>query len=198
MAMNKKRALGTIAEARDPRLQGLKCAYTGKPLVIRVSVSARLGALYFADGPCPGPYGNRKFANMPTMLKALSQRKGVTGAVELKESMTCPYTGAGLGTAKARDGSFSVSGGFNPYVPFRGNAEMFSTVLKGGTVEKEAEVSAAEVAPPLQEDALKDKYVEQAEQLTSTVEKAAAAPVTITVPKKTPVKRKRKSRAKGK
>lgn len=197
MTMNTTRTLGTIAVSQNPIFEGLKCAYTGQPLVVRVSVSARLGALYFADGPSMGPYSRHTFKGLPELLKALSQRKGIEGAANLDESMKCPYTGAGITIEKNREGAFWARGMFDPFIPFQGTAEEFAAMVRGKPPADDVKIKVKDVEPPPKADALKEKYAEQAAKMTESVEKAVKAPVSVAVPgpNKDPAPKKETSKA---
>lgn len=186
--MNINHSFTAIAECRDPRLQGLKCAYTGKPLVVNVSVSARLGALYFAVGPSCKAYAGSSHKDLKSLLETLSQRDGITGAVDAKEALHCPYTGEDLIVTPRLGGLFTTKGGFNPYIPFTGGVDAFVQLAKsrnGVGLEKkivEPEITIEEVAPPLEVDPLKEKYEEKAASMMETVGKALSNSTTVSVP----------------
>jgi len=121
---------------------------------------------------------------MRSLVDALTQRDGITGAVDVKEAMFCPYTCARLTVFQRRDKTYTVKGGFNPYMPFAGGVEQFEKFARARnghgleTAATEPEVSVEEVAPPLEEDGLKEKYAETAAGMTEgIVGKAVSVPV---------------------
>lgn len=193
-------SLSTIAESRDPLLKGLVCAYTGKPLTMRVSVSPRLGVLYFAVNDGSSPSG-RQYDDLPSLMLALRQRNGVGAAVDEKEAAKCPYTGVALSIVQ-RGSRWMAKGGFNPFAPNRDPREYARLAkMRGGVgpaVAPAPRVSVAEVVEPeLPEEGLKEKYAEQAEKLTEQYVKSETSPVTVAAPgpvKKAPYKPTKKRR----
>lgn len=93
--------------------QGLTCAYTGKPVTVRVVASSMTRPLFFSpdafDPSLPLP-------TLKELLEKASSRNGVAGSVSGENILVCAYTGKKLKILHDAAG-FSLVGGFRPSCP---------------------------------------------------------------------------------
>lgn len=180
--------------AKQKYLRGLKCAYTGREITVRM-IGAGSACLYFSeDAFDPGDW----HATAAALLTALGTRGGVVGALRDGKELVCPYTGAKLSLRKDPVFGYRVEGGFRPSVPVT-DPFLFARMMmsRNGVAPKNApkpaRVSLNEAAEPEEE-------VDRAEVSTDAAMQAAedilkpSMPVrpTITVPGGAPRKGKGK------
>lgn len=93
----------------DRIFHGIKCAYSGGPVTVRVVASAGRPPCYFSpDAFDPAVDG---FPSAKALLEALSRRDGVDGIAT--DPLVCPYTGERMVIHQAV-GLFTAVGGFSP------------------------------------------------------------------------------------
>lgn len=131
----------------DRIFRGLKCAYTGKPVAVRVVAAGKGMPVYFS--PDAFDPMTDSFPSSEALFAALSQRGGITGAASGGNELVCPYTGAHM-TVVRTAGGFSASGGFSPAKPMSDKVAFATAMLtRGGvapdTAPKAARVSVADV-----------------------------------------------------
>lgn len=180
-------------------LQDLPCAFTGKPMDVRLTVSPRSGAVFYAViTKDKAPYSNQYFPDAESLIKALTMRGGVGGVVDEDKCLVCPYTGDQLALECTQHG-FRVTGGWNPYIPqagpeqFAKMANARAGVLDESLVPPEVSVEDS-TEPPLGADPLQEKYEEMAEDMTEKMRKAETAPVTVPVDGKVGGKKSKKDK----
>ena len=134
----------------DRIFRGLKCAYTGRPVTVRVVAAGKGMPVYFS--PDAFDPMTDSFPSSEALFAALSQRGGVTGAASGGNELVCPYTGAHMTIVRTPAG-FSASGGFSPAKPLADKVAFARAMLTRGGVLPEsapqpARVSAGDPIPP--------------------------------------------------
>lgn len=120
----------------DKLFRGLKCAYTGKPVTVRVVAAGKGMPVYFS--PDAFDPMTDSFPSSEALFAALSQRGGVSGAASGGNELVCPYTGAHMTVVRTAAG-FSASGGFSPAKPVSDRTVFArSMLMRGGAVPAEA------------------------------------------------------------
>lgn len=88
----------------------LTCPYTGKPLVVHMDVAP--GSITFS---APDAFSiHEPVADHATLMRRLSMRNGIEGAVKGGDILFDAYTGERLRFRDFPDGKVAVCGGFNP------------------------------------------------------------------------------------
>lgn len=180
---------------RESRFLGLTCAFTGNPLDVRLTVSPQTGVLYYAVGTDIGPYSTRFYPSAPALMEALSMRDGIAGTRIGEALLSCPYTGAKL-RIETRQGLYHAVGGWNPYLPqpgpqaFEHLVKMRNGVPSAGTLATAPKVTVTpEVEEQdLQDDPLREPFVEQAEKMTEEYQNGTTGKVTVAVTEPAPSK----------
>lgn len=144
----------------DRIFRGLKCAYTGKPVTVRVVAAGKSMPVYFS--PDAFDPMTESFPSSEALFAALSQRGGVAGAASGGNELVCPYTGAKMTVVKTTAG-FSASGGFSPAKPLSDKVAFARAMrARGGVVPDDApkpsvvtatSVVEPEARPPIQAEA---------------------------------------------
>ena len=127
----------------DRIFRGLKCAYTGKPVTVRVVAAGKGMPVYFS--PDAFDPMMESFPSSEELFAALSQRNGVSGAASGGNELMCPYTGARMTVVRTVCG-FSASGGFSPSKPVADKTAFARAMLTRGGVVPDAAPKAAVVS----------------------------------------------------
>lgn len=175
----------TAVPARDASLKGLTCAYTGKPLDVRLTVAPQTGVHYYAVGSDIGPYDTRSYDSAKALLEALSERDGIPGSCTGDAILLCPYTGAKL-RVESKQGRFHAVGGWNPYKPQPGPQQFaYYAKMRGGKPAEDTSKKAPKItvtpeeSQELKADPLREPFAEQAEKMTEEFQGGVAGKVTI-------------------
>lgn len=173
--------------------KGLTCAYTGKPVTVRVIAANGASPLFFSpDAFDPSvPMGTVK-----ALLEAAGTRNGIMGALSSGAELTCPYSGSRMSISRDDEGARLV-GGFRPSRPVPG-ADMFNHLMRmrGGVATTAAPdtkgritFNAADDTPAVKRASGKPKDVslEYAEEVLSPL---APKRVSVSVPGAVPKRRK--------
>jgi hypothetical protein len=106
-------------------LKNLRCAYTGKPVTVRVVSSADRVPLYFS----PDAWDPLDFVGTPEELFAMAgTRDGIRGAVKDGAELVCPYTAVKMRVEKTSMG-YHLVGGFSPGGPVADPVEFARRML---------------------------------------------------------------------
>lgn len=174
-------------------MQGLKCAWTGRPLRVRVSVSPRIGASWFAVHDGASPIG-RDFPTLAALSEALSMRDGVAGVARGDDAARCAYTGVRLELREVAPGRWRAEGGFDPYLP-QGDPEAFVAGCRGRAGRLVAatpspRIDATEAVEPERpaDEGLRDEFGQMAEDMQRDFRKRERGTTTVAVPEGAPAK----------
>lgn len=170
--------------AKQKFLRGLKCAYTGREIAVRM-IGTGSACLYFSeDAFDPGDW----HATPAALLTALGTRDGIVNAAREGAELVCPYTGEKMTLRHDPVFGYGVTGGYRPSRPVT-DPFLFARMMmtRKGVAPKNApkpvRVSLTEAAEP-------EEDVDRAEISTDAAMQAAenilkpSMPVrpTITVP----------------
>lgn len=180
--------------AHDQMFRGLKCAYTGKPITVRVVASGAGMPMYFS----PDAFDPSEPVTDPVdLMKALSTRDGIMGVAEGEKALVCPYTGRTMRLARIA-GMHHAVGGFSPSAPVYDRAELArGFLMRNGELPKNApslrpapKIQAVKVEqkepPTTKGNELRKASTDQAEALLAAV---VPLPTTVRVPAKVPRKK---------
>jgi hypothetical protein len=110
---------------------GLKCAYTGRPVTVRVVACGASRPMFF----CPDAFDpSIPVPDLADLLRKASARNGVEGSVSGDNVLVCPYTGDRMSVSKDASGFF-LTGGFRPSCPHPDPAEFAALMrmrMRGG------------------------------------------------------------------
>lgn len=99
--------------AKQKFLRGLKCAYTGREITVRM-IGTGSSCLYFSeDAFDPGDW----HATPAALLAALGTRDGIAGAAREGSELACPYTGRKMTLRHDPAFGYGVTGGYRPSRP---------------------------------------------------------------------------------
>ena len=130
--------------AKQPYLRKLVCAYTGKPIEVKMVSFGGRDPVYFSwDAYDPGAF----VSSSAELFRALGTRNGVEGAARNGKELVCPYTGAPM-TVERREGlGFRAVGGFRPSEPQTDPALYARCVMsRGGVVPPGAPTCVSRVS----------------------------------------------------
>lgn len=123
-----KSVVVTVSEAT-----GLTCPFTGKPLVVHMNVAPGSITFNAPDAFC----AQEPRADFETLMRRLSMRNGVEGAVEGGSAMKDPYTGKPFQVREMPDGKVAVRGGFNPRAACLSVEEFaYYASMRGGVTDR--------------------------------------------------------------
>ena len=192
--------------AEDKICKGLVCAYTKKPITVRV-VAAGSGSPIFFSPDAFDP--SVPVASSTELFKMLSTRNGIIGAATGGEEFKCPYTGKTITVRRTANGMHYAHGGLSPNTPtFDKVALVRGLMMRNGKVPEGApaakdrvvmkkiipEEKRPDLSPSVSREA--EAYVEgHADLLVRGVKRPATVGVPDGVPKKAPAKRKRRKPA---
>ena len=181
----------------DRVFRGLKCAYTGKPVTVRVVASAGRMPCYFS--PDAFDPAVDAFPTAVDLFKALSQRDGVAGIAPEDRALVCPYSGERMTLTRSAAG-FTAVGGFSPARLYEDKTELArGLMMRGGVVPegapKPARVSAAALEEPERRPPIEtgpgDMALDEAERALHDV---YPSKVSVTMPVKAPSRKKAKKK----
>ena len=117
-------------------LRHLKCAYTGKPVQVRMVSVGEAPPQYFSpDAFDPSDV----FETSAELFAQLGTRDGVRGAAKGGAELVCPYTGVQMTVQKVPPCGFHAVGGFHPMHPMTDPIEFARAMLmRNGVVPKDA------------------------------------------------------------
>ena len=170
---------------------GLKCAYTGRPVTVRVVACGASRPMFF----CPDAFDpSIPVPDLADLLRKASARNGVEGSVSGDNVLVCPYTGKRMSVSKDASGFF-LTGGFRPSAPHPDPAEFAAMMrMRGGIGNRSASVKVSVSFPEgggkigSASDKPKDFSLEYAEKALKPI---LPAKVSVTVPE-TAARRRRK------
>ena len=176
------------AAADNPYFRDLVCAYTDRPLTVRVAAAGGRPPVFFSpDAFDPG----ERCKDLEDLIDRLGTRRGIIGALSGPAALVCPYTGARMSVKKDTLG-FYAEGGFHPRHAVPDPAELArGLMMRGGRLPEGAPQLRARVTARSLEEAeapLKDTSdapTDEALEVASRVH-AETAPkkVSVTVPGK--------------
>lgn len=97
------------AVATNKFFKGLKCPYTGKPIIVRVVAHGSNAPMYFSDAYDP----SMPHHSIDELLSKVSSRDGIINAKRSGKERVCAYTGKEMALT-ATGNLFSFVGGFSP------------------------------------------------------------------------------------
>lgn len=100
--------------AKNKCFRDLVCAYTGRPVTVRVIAAGRDMPRYFSpDAFDPADVQ----ASSVKLMELAGTRNGIMGAATNGNELVCPYTGAKMSIVALPDGGYRLRGGFSPASP---------------------------------------------------------------------------------
>lgn len=151
-------------EAAQRLFRGIRCAYTGRPVSVRVVALDGKEPMFFSpdafDPSIP-------VSSLKELLLKAGTRDGVMGALADEKALVCAYTGSPMSIGKTPEGLFFLRGGFRPGCPVRGAAEFnYRMRMRGGVseVDKPGEparvsMSVSEPAPRAESEKIVDRDI---------------------------------------
>lgn len=177
--------------AQNKCFQGLTCAYTGKPITVRVIAAGRDMPRYFS----PDAFDPTDVqASSVKLMELAGTRNGIMGAMTGGNELICPYTGAKMSIVALNEGGYCLKGGFSPSSPML-DPVAFARAMRtrGGVPPADAPESRPDVSFPSAKPDIRsydsskspDYALEYAENvLKPIIPKRVAVQVTRRVPKK--------------
>lgn len=116
-----------IVEATAARFRGIKNAYTGETMVVKMLVPERGRPMFFAPDTFTPAKPMRSAAEL---LDAWDREDGV-GGLKNRGNLVCPYTGKPLSVVETSHGVF-LDGGFNPGMLMTDDEFLYYATMRNG------------------------------------------------------------------
>lgn len=174
--------------ARNKCLKNLTCAYTGKPIEVRM-IEDSCGELWYFSPDAYDPSVDES-PNSVELFSRLAQREGIRSSAVGSAVLRCAYTGEALVPTRTSEGTAVAVGGFAPSNPVCG-AEEFARrmMMRGGVIPPHAPkvpradvTISAQVVEPVEKPESETSHKEMADEVADRAFHKERGTVTITNP----------------